>query len=270
MVSSAILATVAVGGILTVFWPVAILLICRRRMTLAIRNIVIGAGVFIVFSLVLERALHVYLLRLNPATAVWLNGAPIVYALYGCFAAALFEEIGRYLGMRFLVRPTGNPGSAVAYGIGHGGIEAILIGGLGAAQTLVLATLLNSGRFDATLGTSVPPDMLLQMRAGLEHLTAALVVMACLERLVALLIQIGFSLLVWRAVERRRLSWLALAVLLHAAVDFPAGLSQRGLVSVIAVEAGLLIIGAALVVLFLRALPRRNHIADISTGLPAK
>jgi uncharacterized membrane protein YhfC len=256
MVSPAILATVVFSGVLSVFWPAAILLICRRRMTLSIRNILIGAGVFLVFSQVFEKALHVYLLKLNPATAAWLNGTPIAYALYGCLAAGLFEEAGRYLGMRFLVRDTGDAGSAVAYGIGHGGIEAILIGSLGAVQTFTLANLLNSGRFDATLGPSVPPDVLMHMRVSLEHLTMASVVMSCLERPVALLIQIGLSLVVWRGVMQRRLGWLALAIVLHAAVDFPAALTQTGLASAIAVEVLLLLVGAALVVLFLRILPR--------------
>ena len=258
MVSPVILLAVVVGGVLTVFWPFAILLICRKRMTLSSRNILVGAGVFFVFSQVLEKGLNSYILKLNPTTAAWLSGTPIAYALYGCFAAALFEEIGRYLGMQFLVRGTGNPGTAVAYGIGHGGIEAILIGGLAAVQTFALGALLNSGRFDATLGTSVPPNVLADMLAGLEHLTMASVVISSLERLVALLIQIGFSLIVWRGVEQRRLSWLVLAVGLHAAVDFLAGLAQVGFVSTIAVEWLLLFIGAGLLVLFLRALPRRD------------
>jgi uncharacterized membrane protein YhfC len=108
MVSPVILSAVVVGGVLTVFWPAAILLICRGRMTLNSRNILVGAGVFFVFSQVLEEGLNSYILKLNPTTAAWLSGTPIAYALYGCLAAALFEEIGRYLGMRFLVRGTGN------------------------------------------------------------------------------------------------------------------------------------------------------------------
>ena len=90
-------------------------------MTLAVRNMLVGAAVFLVFSQVLEKALHVYLLKTNPTTAAWLKTHGVAFALYGCLAAGLFEEVGRYLGMRLLVRPTGNPGTAVSYGIGHGG-----------------------------------------------------------------------------------------------------------------------------------------------------
>jgi uncharacterized membrane protein YhfC len=257
MVPSSVLASLVASAILAVVWPVAIFLICRRRMALALRNVLLGAGVFLVFSQVLEKGLHVYLLKANPATAAWLHTHAIAFALYGCLAAGLFEEVGRYLGMRFLVRPTGDPGTAVAYGIGHGGIEAILIGGVAAVQTFVFATMLNSGRLETALAAALTPDALAHLRAGLEHLSVITVASGAVERLIALLIQIALSLVVWRAVESRRLSLLAVAVMLHAVIDFPAGLVQTGLISTSVAEGLLLIVGAGLVALFLRGLPRK-------------
>ncbi|MBO0752221.1 MAG: YhfC family intramembrane metalloprotease [Bradyrhizobiaceae bacterium] len=250
MVSTPILAAVAASALLSLVWPVATFVVCRRRMILAPRNILIGAGVFLVFSLVLETATHVYLLKLNPATAAWLNGSPIIYALYGALAAALFEEGGRYFGMRVLVRPTGHPGTEVAYGLGHGGIESILIGGLSMLSLFVTAILLNAGMLDA-----VPAPDLEKIRATLQHLSMMSPVVGSLERLSALLIQIGLSLVVWRAVEERRMAWLALAIVFHAAVDFAAGLFQKGLISLVMSESLVLVIGAVLAVIFLRALP---------------
>jgi uncharacterized membrane protein YhfC len=261
MVSSPVLLSLIASAILSVVWPVAIFLICRGRMTLAARNVVVGAAVFLVFSQVLEKALHVYLLRINPETAAWLHAHGIAFALYGCLAAGLFEEVGRYLGMRFLVKRTGNPGTAVAYGIGHGGVEAVLIGGVAAVQNVVFAAMLNTGRLDSALATALPPAALAHLRAALEHLSVAVVASGAIERLIALLIQIGLSLLVWRAVERRHLGLLALAVALHALIDFPAGLVQAGLMPTHMAEGLLLILGAALVAFFVRGLPRRAALA---------
>src|SRR3954453_12090483 len=123
MVSISVIAGLAFYAILPLLFCVAIVLLCRGRMTLSVRNIAIGAGVFFLFSQVLEKLMHAYVLSGNPVTASWLQLHPLGYALYGCLAAGLFEEVGRYLGMRFLVKDTGNPGTAVAYGLGHGGIE---------------------------------------------------------------------------------------------------------------------------------------------------
>jgi uncharacterized membrane protein YhfC len=258
MVPFPVLASLAVAMLLSIAWPVAVFLVCRGRMTLSARNVAVGAGVFFLFSQVLEKALHVYLLKANAATAAWLHAHAFAYALYGCAAAALFEETGRYLGMRYLVRATGNPGTAVAYGIGHGGLESILIGGLGMAQAFVFATMLNSGQLDATLGRALAPDALASLRAGLEHMSVVTAGLSALERLIALLIQIGLSLVVWRAVEARRPAWLALALLLHAAVDFPAGLAQAGGLPMTFVEGLLLIVGAVLAAFFLYALPPKR------------
>jgi len=257
MVSAVVLAGLAAAAVLAVVWPLAVFLICRGRMTLLGRNVLIGAGVFFVFSQVLEKALHLYLLKANATTAGWFKVHPLAFALYGCLAAGLFEEVGRYLGMRFLVRPSGDPGTAVAYGIGHGGIEAILVGSLAMVQALYLAVLLNSGQFDAVLGPALGPEALAQVRATLEHLSIAGLALGTLERLIAVLIQIGLSLLVWRAVESRHLGWLTLAIAVHALVDFPPALFQTGLISPALVEGVLLVIGMALVAYFLYALPRK-------------
>jgi uncharacterized membrane protein YhfC len=257
MVSTTVLLGVLASAVLSAAWPAAIYLICRRRMTLSVRNILVGAAVFFVFNQVLEKALHLYLLKANPATAAWFQTHAIGFALYGCLAAGLFEETGRYLGMRFLVRPSGDPGPAVAYGIGHGGIEAILIGTLAMAQTYVFAILLNSGRLDATLGPTLSPEALAQLRAALEHMSLAGLAMGALERLIALLLQIGLSLVVWRAVERGQLGYLALAILLHAVIDFPPAMAQAKLMSPLVVEGLLAVTGVALVAWFLHKLPRK-------------
>ena len=131
------------------------------------------------------------------------------------------------------------------------------------AQALVFAILLNSGIFDAALGKALPPDALNQVRASLEHLTLGALALASLERLVALLLQIGLSLIVWRAVEASNFGLLALAILLHAAVDFPAGLLQAGQISALAAEVPIFAAGAVLAALFLYKLPAKPAVPPL-------
>jgi uncharacterized membrane protein YhfC len=256
MVPFPVLTSLAVSAVLSAAFPVAVYLVCRKRMTLLARNILTGAAVFFLFAGVLESALHSYVLKANPVTAAWFRLHPAGYALYGCLAAGLFEEAGRYLGMRYFARNSGNPGTAVAYGIGHGGIEAILIGSLAAAGSLVVAVLLNSGQLEAVMGAGPSANQLGQIKANLQALSVATIAMGTLERLVALLIQIGLSLIVWRSVETRRLRLLALAIFLHALIDFPAGLGQTKQLPLLAVEGLLAAVGAGLVAFFLLKLPR--------------
>lgn len=63
----------AAAALLIASVPVVAWFWLRRRFDLAWRDIGVGAAVFVVFALVLERTLHLYLLQLNPTTAHWLR-----------------------------------------------------------------------------------------------------------------------------------------------------------------------------------------------------
>ena len=257
LVSAWAIAGIAVAILLSVGGPVAIYFICRRRMTLSWRNVLVGAGVFILFALVLEQGMHYVVLKADPDTAVLMHANPWLYVAYAVAAAALFEEIGRYLGMAFLARPTGEPGTAVAYGLGHGGIEALLVGALGQVQLLMMATMLNRGVFDAAMGSSLDPAAAHSLKHLLATMTFLDPVYGGVERCIALLMQIAFSLLVWRAVAERKLVFLFAAIGLHALFDLPAGMFQAGLLPLLPVQIAMVVAGIALLGFFVWRLPRR-------------
>lgn len=266
MVSAETITGLIVALLLSVGAPVAVYLVCRHRMTLSWRNIVLGAGVFLLFALVLEQMLHYFVLQANPTTSFWIRNNPWGYVAYGVMAAALFEEIGRYLGMRLLAKPTGEPGTGVAYGIGHGGVEALLIGALPQFQLLMMAFMFNQGRLDAVMGQSVPAATLGVIKQNLMSFTFFDPVYGGLERVIALLLQIAFSLMVWKAVSQKKVVWLFAAIAIHAAFDIPAGMYQAGLMSMPMVQ--ILMIGAGVVVLafFLKRLPKRTTAAVAPAG----
>ncbi|KAA6316058.1 hypothetical protein EZS27_033578 [termite gut metagenome] len=50
-----------------------------------------------------------------------------------------------------------------------------------------------------------------------------------IERTMALCIQISLSIIVWHAINKKRLLWLfPVAIVSHAIIDFPAALAQAG------------------------------------------
>ena len=104
-----------------------------KKYQVNITTILVGAGVFFVFALVLESMVHQVVLQ-GPNGKIILDNI-WYYALYGGLAAALFEETGRFLAMKFVLKKEpGTALTAVGYGIGHGGIEMLLIvarGGIG-------------------------------------------------------------------------------------------------------------------------------------------
>ena len=211
-----------VGALVGIAVPVG--LACRvvRKHKVRWKTVLVGAGVFIVFAFILESLVHQVVLKGPNGSAIM--GNVWYYALYGGCMAALFEETGRFAAMKWLLRdqPAGS-GTALGYGIGHGGAEMLLLYGVTMISNLVLAVMINSGQAD-TLLSSAPAEAQAQVQAqfaALETIGAGSVALGLWERFSALILQLGFSLIVWTAVRRGgKWMWLLLlAFLLHFLVD---------------------------------------------------
>ena len=219
------LAAHALAALLIACVPIGAWFWLRRRFDLAWRDIGVGAAVFVVFALVLERTLHLYLLQLNPVTAQWLR-MPALFVIYGALMAGLFEETGRWLGLRFLTRKPGDAATPVAYALGHAGIEAWLIGTASQAQMVMFGIAANRGELESRLAASGAEAMTGTIHTMLAQLSPWLAAGAFAERIAAMLIQFTLTLVVWHAVRQRRFVIIVLAVLLHALADLPAALFQ--------------------------------------------
>ena len=228
----------AVAALVGIAVPVALAWWLVRKYQIRWQTVLIGAGTFIVFALLLEPILHQVVLKGPYGTQLMAN--VWYYALYGGLAAGLFEETGRFLSMKFLMRrepSTALPG--VAYGAGHGGVEMLIIFGISMISNLAVAALINAGQADL-LTAKVPQEQLPQVQAQfaqLSSITGGTLLIGLWERISALVLQLGLSLMVWTAV-RRGGKWLWLfpaAILLHAFVDGVAVVLSKS-VSMVAVE----------------------------------
>lgn len=212
----------ALCGVFGIVAPILLAWWVVKKYHVSIKTILIGAGVFVLFALILETIMHQIVLK-GPHGAT-IMGNIWYYALYGGMAAGIFEETGRFISMKWILKK--EPARAlpgVTYGIGHGGAEMILLFGLGMISNLVLSLMINTGQAD-TLLASVPAEAQEQVQAQfaqLQTLVAGSVLLGLWERLSALLLQIGLSLMVWTAVKRGG-KWLWLfpaAILPHFVVD---------------------------------------------------
>jgi uncharacterized membrane protein YhfC len=159
MVSMSGMAGLGVAALLAIGAPFLVYVLFRHRLTLSPRNIAVGAACFILFSL-LELLPSAYLVNFNPASAAWFKLHGWGLAIYGALAAGLFEETGRLVGLGLFARKSDGAGTALAHGIGHGGVEAIIVGASLIVQSLVLVPLYNQGKLDQVLGAKVPPATL--------------------------------------------------------------------------------------------------------------
>lgn len=207
---------------LVVGWglPIALCIWIRRKYKADLTAFFLGCGTYFVFAMVLEQVLHaVVLLRLGGVSEALKNNIWL-YALYGGLAAGVFEETGRFLTMRYLMRKNLTLENALMYGAGHGGFEAMLVLGITSINNLVNAFLLNSGVFTAALSENVNVQQALEAVAPLATLPAWQFFLGGIERIMAVALQIALSLIIYQAVSRRKRRYLyPVAILFHALID---------------------------------------------------
>lgn len=212
----------AINALIGIIAPFLLAWWIVKRFKAGLKSVLTGAGVFVLFALILESIVHQIVLK-GPNGAV-IIGNTYYYALYGGLMAGLFEEAGRFLSMKFLLKKESPAAStAIAYGTGHGGIELLIIFGVTMISNLAISALINSGNLDVLLAT-VPEANRAQVQTqleGLQTLTVGTLLFGLWERVSAIILQVGLSIIVWTAV-RKGGKWLWLfpaAILLHALVD---------------------------------------------------
>jgi uncharacterized membrane protein YhfC len=277
--SSLALATLVVAAL-----PFVIYRRLRRPLALKPRPAIAGIAIFALFAMVIERALNDYVLHRNEATATFLSH-PLAFVVYGALAAGICEEVGRFIGMRLLIKrasasasasasatpapaqqtPRTDDGTALAYGLGHGGAEAWLVGVMVQVQWILFAVFENRGQLDSYL-SNLPTESLMRIHLILASRTPQTAGIFALERIAALVFQIGLSVLMWRGLRAGWRGILPLAIALHALVDVPAALFQAQLVPLAAVDAVYALAAVVVVGLLFKTL--RRPVADAETELP--
>lgn len=229
MVSQSAMIGMGLQAFISFVFPMALFVYYYKFKNFSIKPVIVGMFVFVIFSQILEKLLHVYVLQINDVTRE-LFGNPWLFATYGALAAGVFEEVGRYLGFRLLLPRNRGRLDGMAMGIGHGGIEAMMIGAIGGIQSLSFASMLNKGTLEQTFIDKIPMETLQELITQLIETPAYMYILGGFERVVAVLIHIALTLMVVHSLRKGKAIILLYAILIHAAIDFVPGLYQAGVV----------------------------------------
>lgn len=234
-VSAVAIAAMAVNVLVCFGLPIGLMiwLVLKKRSTM--RPVLTGMLVFFVFQMILRIPLLQNVLAPQPWFGQMTNNI-WVYALFLALTAGIFEEVGRFIGYKALLQRQNAWWDGFAFGVGHGGIEAILLTGMTNVNNLTIAFLINTGNYDAFARTQTAQTAELVYQQ-MVNVGAGELLLGGIERIFVITIQIAFSVLVLYAVRKRNLLWLALAVGLHTLVDAPPVILLNGFgVNVYAVE----------------------------------
>lgn len=228
-----------------------------------ISTVLIGAGIFILFALILESIPKSILFGNTTALSNYIVNHAWAFTLAAAGLAGIFEETGRWIAFKFFRRKSDDKKTAISYGIGHGGIEVVIILGISAVTYLIYAIMINQGVFGLVVAdvAAVSPEQVSAIEAlaqGIVGMNIKAAALACVERIFAVIFHISCSVLVFKSVkEKGAWYYFPLAIVLHGGLDAFAALYQFGVIeNVIYVE--LLIGFFACVVAFIASRVYKN------------
>lgn len=223
-VSGLTIFMIILNMLIGVMIPVGLCIFCRRKWKCDLLPFWVGCGTMFLFAFVLEQIVHMIVLY-GPAGST-IQGNVWLYALYGGLMAGLFEETGRFVAMKFVLKKKqGNDYNALMYGAGHGGFEAFWLLFFGMLNNLIYAIMMNTGSVSALIN-SMDSASGATLQASLEVLATTspfLFLLSPIERFAAVIAQLSLSVLVWQAAKGKgKTGWYLLAIFLHFVLDFVA------------------------------------------------
>ena len=135
----------------------------------------------------------------------WATGRGIFYYIIAGLSPGIFEETGRYICLKYLSSKEQyqHKNISVSYGIGHGGIESILVGIAFFSNLFSKDTLIEKGILKSSI-------------------TFFMCLMSAMERFFAILYQISGSVFVYKAVKEKKIIYYIIAIVLHDLIDLIA------------------------------------------------
>ena len=205
-----------------------------------VSTILVGAATWFVFAILLESIPKAILF--NPASLIGkaILGNAVLFTLVGALLAGIFEETGRLVAFKTVLKNRTNNETGISHGIGHGGFEAMYLLLSVGIQYLVFAIMINNGAFGVMTNqgalASVDASTIEAIPGALAAFTLGNSLISIIERIFAMILHIGLSMLVFSAVKRSRNSLYFLAVLIHTLFDVPAALYQFGVLNLYVTE----------------------------------
>lgn len=157
---------------------------------------IFGVLAFVISQVLLRIPLLQFLETHSSAYLMFRTTQPVLFAILLSLSAGVFEELARFIFMRFLMKQR-DWKSGFLFGVGHGGIEAILLVGIGAV-VMVFSPLISMYNVDFFISGT--------------------------ERFFAMMLHVGLSIIVLKGVVKRKFVYVVVAIMIHGFVNSLVGI----------------------------------------------
>ncbi len=216
MVSYWSILAVIIGLIIVVGLPIYLFLRLKQVASRIFMPLLAGGIGFFVMQIIIRIPILSFVQMTD-----WYNGLNIyVLAILLGGTAALFETIARIVTMKLFIKDDTRFSAGIAHGIGHGGIEAILLVGVTFITNLVFMIMINTGALDSmieSLGAS--GEALLDTKAILIDTKPFMFLIGAYERVATIFIHISLSVITIYSLKKRKPIYLLYVFFVHTLVD---------------------------------------------------
>jgi len=235
-VSTSSMLLILLAAVLGIALPLITAIIWCKKKHEPFTTVLIGAATFLLFAIVIEKPLQALVISLDSPVSQFVNARPVLWGIIVGLFPGIFEETGRFVAFKTVLRKRKQRETGLSHGIGHGGFEALFILGVTYIEYFVFAIMLNQGSFVELMiepvKDTLTPDVVKQITGIVEQITtfsAATMGIALADRLIAVLYHIGASIMVFYAVKDKKKWWLyPLSILIHTVIDGLLGLQMAG------------------------------------------
>ena len=231
MVSNATIASCVIAMLFCIFFPPVIGLIYAKKNpgSRIISAWLLGAAGFFVTQMVI-RVPIVSLLQMTPGFQNFILNNAFLYAFIMAFTAGLFELAGRFVVAK-LMRKNLTFRRGFAAGLGHGGIEAMVIAGMSYLNNILYIFMINSGTFDGLVAqaaqTGADVSSMWLIKEQLTQYPPAMFLLGVYERILAMTCHLAMSLLVCYGIRSGKPLKACLVCLgIHTLIDLSVAINM--------------------------------------------
>ncbi len=226
MVSTLSIVCMCIALVTTTIVPIAIMIwycIRHKEEEVWIAALIGAAGFFVPQMLIRIPILNV--LSMNEGYMAFAENYYLIYGILIAATAGLFELAGRFTTAKILDRKGITLHKAMAAGLGHGLIEAVVVVGLQYINNILYAVMINTGTFDtlmqqAAAQAGVDPAQFDALKDSLINTAAPLYLLGIWERAMTVILHLFLSMLVCYFVAKKRpLTGIFICLAIHTLVD---------------------------------------------------
>jgi uncharacterized membrane protein YhfC len=225
-ISNSVLAGFIFSAVAELLLPIIILLVLCLKHKISMKPMFLGAAAFFVSQM----CLRIPILQVL-GTQSWFKSFTlhiIPYFIVLAVTAGLFEESARYVFAGSFLKKQRAFRDALAFGLGHGFCEVILLTGMAQINNIIYTVMINNGTFGA-ITSALPAEKSQHLLATMLAVKPEMIYIGVLERVFAVTFHVFATVLIFKALREHKIRYYFLALAAHAVLDFGAvSLSHYG------------------------------------------